>query len=65
MSPQDQLRHLLKQAKSKEDAQRIAREFMMKQKEREAKKKNEIDPQTKADLMMRKLREAHHTVSVM
>ena len=62
MSPQEQLRYLLRNASSKEDAQRIAKEFMMQQKIKEAQKKKEVDPVTQADLMMKRLREAHHTV---
>ena len=64
MSPQEQLRYLLRNATSKEDAQRIAKEFMMQQKIKEAQKKKEVDPVTQADLMMKRLREAHHTVCV-
>lgn len=63
MAPKEQLRYLLKRATSKEHAQKIAREFMIQQKVREAQKKKEVDPVTQAELMMKKLREAHHAVS--
>ena len=63
MTQKEQLRYLLKEAKSKEDAQRIARDFMLEMKLKEEKKKKEVDPATQAELMMKKLREAHHTVS--
>lgn len=65
MTPKDQLRYLLKKAKSKDDAQKIARDFMLEMKVKEQKKKKEVDPATQAELMMKKLREAHHAVSDM
>lgn len=63
MSPQERLRFLLKEAKSKEEAQHIARDFLLQQKALEAKKKREVNPATHADMMMKRLREAHHLVS--
>lgn len=62
MSPKEQLRYLLKTASSKADAQRIARDFMLQQKIKEAQQKKEVDPVTQAEMMMKRLREAHHTV---
>lgn len=63
MSPQERLRFLLREAKSKDEAQRIAREFLMQQKALEAKKKKEVNPSAHADMMMKRLREAHQLVS--
>jgi len=63
MTPKEQLRFLLRRATSKAHAQQIAKEFMLQQKIKEAQQKREVDPVTQADLMMKKLREAHHVVS--
>lgn len=62
MTPKEQLRYLLQTAASKADAQRIARDFMLQQKIKEAQQKKEVDPVSQAELMMKRLREAHHTV---
>lgn len=65
MTPQEQLRHLLKKAKSKIDAQRIAREFLTLQKAKEMQKKKEVDPSEQAEQMMKRLRQAHQQVRLL